>query len=57
MVQLPEPTPEDSEAHKAGFATIADISRKRIALAGDKIKADFAEKLALIKTYRGSGLG
>lgn len=40
MVQLPEPTPEDSEARKAGFSTIADISRKRIELAGKKIKAD-----------------
>jgi adenine-specific DNA-methyltransferase len=39
MVQLPEPTPEDSEARKAGFKTIADISRKRIELAGEKIKA------------------
>lgn len=37
MVQLPEPTPEDSAARKAGFATIADISRKRIDLAGEKI--------------------
>ena len=37
MVQLPEPTPEDSEARKAGFATIADISRKRIDLAGERI--------------------
>lgn len=37
MVQLPQPTPEDSEARKAGFATIADISRKRIDLAGQKI--------------------
>lgn len=37
MVQLPEPTPEDSEARKAGFATIADISRRRIDLAGEKI--------------------
>ncbi|WP_241652769.1 site-specific DNA-methyltransferase, partial [Pectobacterium versatile] len=43
MVQLPEPTPEDSEARKAGFATIADISRKRIELAGEKIKSDVAE--------------
>ncbi|MFJ5508769.1 site-specific DNA-methyltransferase [Pectobacterium jejuense] len=43
MVQLPEPTPEASEARKAGFATIADISRKRIGLAGEKIKSDFAE--------------
>jgi len=40
MVQLPEPTPEDSEARKAGFNTITDISRKRIELAGEKIKAD-----------------
>lgn len=40
MVQLPEPTPEDSEARKAGFATVADISRKRIILAGEKIKQE-----------------
>jgi adenine-specific DNA-methyltransferase len=40
MVQLPEPMPEDSEARRAGFETIADISRKRIELAGEKIKAD-----------------
>jgi adenine-specific DNA-methyltransferase len=40
MVQLPEPTPADSEARKAGFNTIADISRKRIEVAGEKIKAD-----------------
>ena len=38
MVQLPEPTPDDSEARKAGFATIADISRKRIDVAGIKVK-------------------
>lgn len=40
MVQLPEPTPEGSEARKAGFKTIADISRKRIMLAGEKIKQE-----------------
>ncbi len=40
MVQLPEPTPEDSEARKAGFKTIAEISRKRIELAGDSIKQE-----------------
>lgn len=44
MVQLPEPPNEKSEegkeARKAGFATIADISRRRIELAGEKIKAD-----------------
>ncbi|WP_263069671.1 site-specific DNA-methyltransferase [Enterobacter huaxiensis] len=43
MVQLPEPTPEGSEARKAGYATIADISRKRIELAGEKIKSDAVE--------------
>ena len=45
MVQLPEPTPEDSEARKAGFATIADISRKRIELAGEKIRAEAVGKV------------
>lgn len=39
MVQLPQP-PETEDARKAGFKTIADISRKRIELAGEKIKAD-----------------
>ena len=38
MVQLPEPTPEDSEASRSGLSSIADISRKRIDLAGEKIK-------------------
>ena len=30
MVQLPEPTPEKSAGHKAGFETIADIGKERI---------------------------
>lgn len=30
MVQLPEPTDEKSEAHKAGYKTIADIGKERI---------------------------
>ncbi|MFA7252601.1 MAG: site-specific DNA-methyltransferase [Candidatus Paceibacterota bacterium] len=37
-VQLPEVTDEDSEAYKAGYKTIAEISRERIRRAGDKIK-------------------
>lgn len=37
MVQLPEETPEGSEARKAGYATIPDIARERIRRAGDKI--------------------
>ncbi len=41
-VQLPEPTPEDSEARKAGFNTIPEIAKERIRRAGKKI---FLEKL------------
>lgn len=37
MVQLPEETPEHSEARKAGFKTIPEIARERIRRAGDKI--------------------
>lgn len=37
LVQLPEETPEDSEARKAGFKTIPEIARERIRRAGDKI--------------------
>lgn len=40
MVQLPEPTPEDSEARKLGYETIADISRERIRRAGAAIVAE-----------------
>ncbi|MGJ9612581.1 site-specific DNA-methyltransferase, partial [Actinotignum sp. GS-2025b] len=45
-VQLPEPTPEDSVARRAGYASIADISRERIRRAGAKIMEKEAEKLA-----------
>ena len=37
IVQLPEPTPEGSEARRAGFNTIADLTRQRINLAGEEI--------------------
>lgn len=37
MVQLPENTDEKSEAYKAGFATIAEISKERIRRAGKQI--------------------
>ncbi len=39
MVQWDEPTNPDSEARKAGYETIDQISRERIRRAGDKIKA------------------
>ncbi len=41
-----ELTDEKSEAHKAGYRTIADIARERIRRAGAKIRADQANKLA-----------
>lgn len=50
MVQLPEPTDAKSEAFKAGYKKISDIARERINRAGEKIKADFADKLAERKT-------
>ena len=37
LVQLPEPTPEGSEALRAGFKTIAELTRKRIDVAGDEL--------------------
>lgn len=40
MVQLPETTEEDSEAHKAGYPTICDIGEERIRRAGKKIKEE-----------------
>ena len=44
MIQLPESCPETSEAHKAGFKTIAEIGKERIRRAGKKIKEDAGEK-------------
>ena len=45
MVQLPEATDEKSEAFKAGYPTIAEISKERIRRAAAKIRDDFADKL------------
>lgn len=36
-VQLPEPTPEDSKARRAGFEVISAVSRERIRRAGAKL--------------------
>lgn len=46
QVQLPEPTPADSAAREAGFRTIAELSRKRIDLCGEAIKAEHESKLS-----------
>ena len=40
MVQLPEPTPPDSEARKAGFVTIAEIGKERIRRVIAKMQAE-----------------
>lgn len=37
MVQIPQETDEGSDARKAGFKTVSEVSRKRIVLAGEKI--------------------
>lgn len=44
MVQFPEETNEKSEAFKAGYKTIAEISKERIRRAGKKILEDNATK-------------
>ncbi|MGS1120357.1 site-specific DNA-methyltransferase [Rhodanobacter sp. UC4436_H3] len=40
MAQLPEACAKDSEAFKAGYKTIADVSKERIRRAGKKISED-----------------
>lgn len=44
MVQLPEPCDEQSEAFKAGYKNICEIGKERVRRAGEKIKAELAEK-------------
>lgn len=44
MVQLPEKIDEESEAFKAGFKTISEISKERIRRAGKKIVEDNKDK-------------
>lgn len=45
-VQLPELCEENSEAYKAGYRTIADISKERIRRAGAKIRAEIEAEQA-----------
>ncbi|WP_276978485.1 site-specific DNA-methyltransferase [Flavobacterium filum] len=44
-VQLPEPTDEKSEAFKAGYKSISEITKERIRRAGEKIKSEMKEDL------------
>ena len=56
MVQLPEPCDENSEAFKAGYKTIAEISKERIRRAGKKILEEFTAKDAKNTNKEGRGL-
>ena len=44
-VQIPEPTEEKSEAYKAGYKTIADISKERIRRVATKMRKEEIELL------------
>jgi adenine-specific DNA-methyltransferase len=48
-VQLPELTDEKSEAYKAGYKTIADISKERIRRAGKKIQEEILTEIKTIE--------
>ena len=47
-VQLPEPTEDKSEAFKAKYFNIADITKERIRRAGEKIKNDYKDNKEVI---------
>lgn len=49
-VQLPEPTDEKTEAFKAGYTTISEITRERIRRAGTKILNDLDATLQTRET-------
>lgn len=55
MVQLPELCDEKSEAYKAGFKTIAEISKERIRRAGAQLKIE-NEKLRMDKAKQSDDL-
>ncbi|WP_291067832.1 MULTISPECIES: site-specific DNA-methyltransferase [unclassified Empedobacter] len=48
-VQLPEPTDEKSQAYKAGYKTIAEITKERIRRAGELIKQENKDKEGIDK--------
>jgi adenine-specific DNA-methyltransferase len=43
-VQIPEELDKDSEAYKAGYKTIAEISKERVRSAGEKVKKENQNK-------------
>lgn len=52
MVQLPEETPKDSEAHKDGYKNICEIGKERIRRAGKKIKEEYPDAKDLDTGFR-----
>ena len=52
LIQLPELTPEDSEARKAGYNTITELGKERIRRAGRKIKEEHPEAKDLDTGFR-----
>lgn len=42
VVQLPEPTPEGSEARRAGYSTISSLARKRLELVAESVRQSLA---------------
>ena len=46
MVQIPDKTPSDSEANKAGYATIDQIGQERIRRAAKKIREDSENQIS-----------
>ena len=57
MVQLPEETPEDSEAYKAGYKNICEIGKERIRRAGKKIKEELRAKQGNLFSPKGEPEG
>jgi len=56
MVQLPEPTPDDSAAREAGFETIADIGSERIRRVIERLEEDDNGRLD-VEDRNGEDLG
>ncbi|MDO9527547.1 MAG: site-specific DNA-methyltransferase [Syntrophales bacterium] len=55
MVQLPEPTDENSEAHNAGYKTISDIGKERIRRVIKQINKEKEGTLAFKETKQDLG--
>lgn len=55
LVQLPELTDENSEAHKAGFKTISDITIERVKRVSEKIQKE--DEVKLLKEGKNLDLG